>query len=226
MNRKYLSSTLSAVIFLPLTTPDGWHAVQYDRIPANAVRHSESGLQISVRESAGAFVHLLSTNTALTSLSVRGRFTGELRVPQGQQGTKKFDDYVLRLGLIEPGPRTLNALQRRTAPGWVRSLFQWLPAESGISRIHSFNLGNDAAQIGREVEHPASPFFHERIVAVPDADGRFAFTLKLPAPIPTIGIWIGSDGDDTRSSFNVTIEQVELQAESRSKSVFDAEGRP
>jgi len=47
------------------------------------------------------------------------------------------------------------------------------------------------------------------VVAVPDADGRFAFDVDTGG-IQTLAIWLSADGDDTQSSFTVRVERLEL----------------
>ncbi|MBU6402152.1 MAG: hypothetical protein KGS61_17675 [Verrucomicrobia bacterium] len=212
MKSQWPSSLLSALLVLPVTHPEGWHLLKFDRIPANQLSFTDKGLRIRVRNSAGPVVRMLAKRAVLDRVSVQGWYSGELHVPPGRQGEKHFDDYVLRLGLIEPGPHRLSAIQTRLAPQWIHTLQQMLPSDSGVRKIYCLDVGNDPARIGKEHDSASSPLFRERVVAVPDADGRFAFSVRLRHPTPTIGIWIGSDGDDSHSSFTVLLEKVELNA--------------
>ena len=52
----------------------------------------------------------------------------------------------------------------------------------------------------------------QTVVAVPDKAGHFEFTKHLPHPLKVIALWISSDGDDTHSSFSVTIKHLQLVA--------------
>lgn len=127
-----------------------------------------------------------------------------------RQGEEKLDDYVFRIGLAEPGERTLNFVQRQLAAAWVRKLFELAPQGTGISKIHFFNVGADRMHIGRQRQHPLSDLIIEKVVAVPRADGRFDFVHALDRPLETIAVWLSSDGDDTASKFTVLVEQIEL----------------
>lgn len=79
--------------------------------------------------------------------------------------------------------------------------------DSGISRIHFFNLGMDKARIGERRQHPLSDLIVEQIVAVPRPGGRFDFVHSLERPLQTIAVWLSADGDDSRSQFTVLVER-------------------
>jgi hypothetical protein len=151
-----------------------------------------------VDRSAMPVIYPLPAQVRVNVIRVRGRIEGSLRVSAERQGQEKFDDYAFRIGLVEPGERTLNALQRRTAAPWVRKLFELAPKGSGISQIHFFNVGTEKTQIGRRRQHLLSDLIVEKVVAVPRADGRFDFVHRLERPLETIAVWLSSDGDDVR----------------------------
>jgi hypothetical protein len=156
-------------------------------------------------------IYPLPSPMAVSTVRVRGRIEGTLRVPAERQGEAKFDDYAFRIGLVESGERTLNFVERQFAASWVRKLFELAPKGSGISHIHFFNLGTDRAQIGRERQHPLSDLILEKVVAVPAPDGRFELVHALNPPPQTLAIWLSSDGDDTGSRFTVLVEEIELR---------------
>jgi hypothetical protein len=147
----------------------------------------------------------------VSAVRVRGRIEGILGVPPERQGEAKFDDYTFRIGLVETGERTLNIFERQFAAAWVRKLFDLAPTGGGISHIHFYNLGTDRSQIGRERQHPLSDLILEKVVAVPEPDGRFELVHALNPPLQTIAVWLSSDGDDTGSKFTVLVEEIELR---------------
>ena len=196
---------------VPVRQADGWQLLRYRRIPPNEFQFASEGLEITIHSSAGPAIYPLKKPARIRAIRASGKIFGTLRVPAGKQGEKHFDDYALRLGLVEAGTRTLSFYERTTAPDWVRKLFSLAPKGAGISRVHFFNLGTDATQIGRERDHPTNQIIRERTVAVPGADGRFAFTYRLDRDIQTVAVWISCDGDDTRSDFKVTLEKLELE---------------
>jgi hypothetical protein len=202
---------LARSLVLPLGDPTNWQLLQYSRLPPHRVRFASAGLEIAVEGSAMPLIYVLPGRLRVGGIRVKGRVEGALQVAAGRQGEEKYDDYVFRIGLVEPGTRTLNFVQRQLAAAWVRKLFDLAPSGSGISGIHFFNVGAEKAQIGRHRRHPLSDLISETVVAVPRPDGRFDFMHSLDRPLDTLAVWLSSDGDDTGSKFTVLVEQIELR---------------
>lgn len=197
-------------VLVPLDQQARWQVLKYSRLPPHRIRFSSAGLEMAVDGSAMPLIYPLAERLRVRGIRVKGRVEGALRIPPGRQGEEKFDDYVFRIGLVEPGERTLNFVQRQLATAWVRKLFELAPSGTGISRIHFFNVGAEKAHIGRQREHPLSDLIVEKVVAVPQTDGRFDFAHTLERPLDTIAVWLSSDGDDTASQFTVLVERIEL----------------
>lgn len=195
---------------VPLSEQTDWQILQYSKLPPHRIRFSKDGLEMAVDGSAMPVIYPLPGPVRVKGIRVKGRIEGTLRVSAERQGEEKFDDYAFRVGLVEPGERTLNFVQRQLAARWVRKLFELAPKGSGISRIHFFNVGTDKTQIGRQRQHPISDLILEKVVAVPQPNGRFDFAHSLEPPLETIAVWLSSDGDDTGSKFTVLVEQIEL----------------
>ena len=196
---------------LPLKQTSGWQFLKYRKIPPDTFHCTSAGLVIGVTNSAAPAVFPLTNELRVIELRVRGKISGSLEVPPDKQGEKGFDDYTLRVGLVEPGPRTLSWWEKMTAADWVKKLFALAPPGMGIGKIHFFNVGTDPAQLGRNRMYSSDDLMEQTVVAVPDADGRFAFTNRFAAPLNVLAVWISSDGDDTHSSFAVTLNRVELE---------------
>ena len=196
---------------VPLTQTNGWQFLKYSNIPPNTFQGTQSGFRIGVAHSASPIVLPLPKSLSVAELKVRGQISGTLHIPPGRQGMKDFDDYTVRIGLVVPGARTLNWAERLIAADWVRKLYALAPNGTGISRIHFFNVGTETIQIGRTRIHPLSDLMQETVAAVPDAEGRFAFSKPFNNPLDVVAIWISCDGDDTQSSFTVTLDQIDLE---------------
>ncbi len=206
-----VASAQERAIVLPMTEQTAWQVLQYRSLPPHRIRFSPLGLEMTVDGSAMPVIYPLPTPVRAKSIHVKGRVEGTLRIPEGRQGEDKFDDYAFRIGLVEPGERTLNFVQRQLAPAWVRKLFELAPKGGGIARIHFFNVAMDKTRIGQRRHHPLSDLIVEQVVAVPRPDGRFDFAHPLDRPLETIAVWLSSDGDDTGSRFSVFIEHIELR---------------
>jgi hypothetical protein len=198
-------------VAVPLDDAAQWQVLQYSRIPPHKVQFAKAGLEMAVDRSAMPLVYPLPKPLAVKRIRVRGRVEGSLNIPAGRQGEEGYDDYVFRVGLVEPGNRTLGSIQRRFVADWVRKLYELAPPGGGISGIRFFNVGMD--QLGRSRQHPLSELIREEVVALARPDGRFDFEHALAQPLQTIAVWLSSDGDDTKSRFTVKVEAIELLAQ-------------
>mgnify|MGYP001172727006 CR=1 FL=1 len=198
-------------LLVPLDDAAKWQVLQFRRLPPHHIRFSKTGLEMIVAASAMPVIYPLPSPMSVSTVRVRGRIEGTLRVPPERQGEAHFDDYAFRIGLVEAGTRTLGFVERPFAAAWVRKLFDLAPKGSGISHIHFFNLGTDRSQIGRGRQHPLSDLILEKVVAVPAPDGRFELVHTLDPPLQTLAVWLSSDGDDTGSKFTVLVEEIELR---------------
>lgn len=195
---------------VPLTRTNDWQFLSYSKIPANIFRNTAAGLEIDVTNSAAPALFPIPRGHWVVELCAEGTISGFLRISPGTQGQKGFDDYTMRIGLVESGPRTLSWRERLSTPDWVRRLFALAPKGTGISKIHFFNIGTDLTQIGDSHMHELNRLMEQSVVAVPDSDGHFHFSHRFSTPMPVIAVWISSDGDDTKSSFAVTLTRLEL----------------
>lgn len=195
---------------LPLDRTNGWQFLKYRKIAPNSFRPTPAGLVIGVTNSAAPAVFPLTNRLQVVEVRVIGRISGSLKVSSGKQGQAGFDDYALRVGLVETGPLTLNWRERIVAADWVKRLFALAPHGAGIGGIQFFNVGTDAAQIGRSRKYVGNVPMEQTVEAVPDAKGNFSFTKRFKRPLNTIAVWISCDGDDTHSTFAVTLKSVDL----------------
>jgi hypothetical protein len=198
------------LLIVPLTMPAGWQTLAFRNIRPHAADFSPAGLTIDVRESAAPIIYPLPERTTVRVLQARGTVTGGLNVSADVQGQPGFDDFALRLGLVEAGGRRPGFFARLFAPAWLRTLFRLAPSGTGIERVRFFAVGTDRAQLGRQRRHPSSELLFETVVAVPDERGRFEMRVPLDPPPEVLAVWVSADGDDTRSTFSVRIEHLAL----------------
>jgi hypothetical protein len=196
---------------VPVDDESGWRLLSYRGRPNHQVRFDDSGLTIEVAASAGPILRVLPAPMRVTAVKARGAIRGRLDVTAERQGQPRFDDFALRVGLVEVGSRRPGFLERRVAPEWLRTLFDLAPPGTGVSGVRFFNLGVSPVQVGRHRRHPTSALVSETIVGAPAPDGRFQLELELEEDVRTAAIWIATDGDDTRSAFTVVLEHLELE---------------
>lgn len=203
--------TTTQTLRVPLNDERRCHALKYEKRTPHTLRFTESGLEISVRRSAMPLFCPLPQAVRVNSIHVKGRIVGGIEVTPEKQGKKGYDDYSLRVGLVEPGTTTLTARERQAATGWVKALFDLAPAGRGITKVHFLNLGVDRSEIGRTRQHPMSKLLEEEVVAAPQSDGSFDFVRVFNPSAEVCAIWISADGDDTKSSFQTIINQLDFE---------------
>ncbi|MEO0334878.1 MAG: hypothetical protein AAF202_00680 [Pseudomonadota bacterium] len=210
LKRRPLASLLFAMFALPMSDGKGWQNLQFSKIPSNKVGFAETGLSVEVKKSASPLIFPLKEPKKVSSVSIKGKVNRLIEFTEKIQGEKGADDYVLRLGFVIPGKKTLNWAQRQIAADWVLKLFSLAPKDSGVDHIYFLNLGQRDEDRGREREHPLSDLIKEKNEWVIKEAGAFELTAEFEKPKKVAAIWISIDGDDTKASFTTQIDSIVL----------------
>ncbi len=205
---------LLAVLAIPLDSQGPWEVEKYSRLPAHTVNFSPEGLRIQVKESASPLFYPLPPQTKALGFKVEGEFRGLPQFPAAAiQGEKGADDFALRVGFIVPGDKQLSGLKKLLAPEWIKNLYSKLPKGLGLDHVHFFNITQNPAQVNSSRTHPASELIQEEMIAVVTKPGPFQYEFTMKKPLAAAALWIGSDGDDTKSNFEVVISKLEIRTE-------------
>ncbi|MEC7276543.1 MAG: hypothetical protein VXV96_09495 [Bdellovibrionota bacterium] len=194
--------------------PKQWQQLEYKSIKANTIEVSNDRMRIKVSESASPLIYPFQKPRKLKSLTVKGKVIGKIKLKKMPQGTEGNDDFVFRVGLVTSGEKTLNFFQKAIAPKWIKELHSLSKGKAqGISRIHFYNVSSDQRILNQKRVHPLSDLIHESFHVLLQEEGSFSLNLKkedLPNE-EILALWISSDGDDTKSSFEVVIDHFMLQ---------------
>lgn len=202
----------SVGLFASLTQPSAWMALEFDGVPPNQFSYGTGELTIDVVCSGSPLVSVFPEEREIRKITVTGKIVGELNLEAGELWSKNHDDALLRFGLVEPGNTRLSPLQRIAAPAWIKALEKMFSEKmDGLGKIRCFHLMPDASLIGRSRTNPNAEIFMEQIQAAPEADGSFVLKVDFAdAPMKAAGLWMLADGDDTDSSFSVTITDIKI----------------
>ncbi|MEM9208763.1 MAG: hypothetical protein AAGA61_05925 [Pseudomonadota bacterium] len=208
------TTTEAAAVEIPVDDLDRWTVLSFNRIPPNTVTVEDGELVLAIDGSASPLVYKLDVPTSITGVNVIARWDGALDIPEGAtQGDENADDFVLKLGIVEAGERTLGFLQRSIAADWIKQLFKLAPKGTGVKRINFLSTTQDPALLGSQRTHPLSDLLYENRIRHLEMPGAFEMTHRFDAPVETLGLWISSDGDGTGSRFELRIERIELLTE-------------
>lgn len=93
----------------------------------------------------------------------------------------------------------------------MKRLFALASADAGISRVQFLSVAQSPSHVGFARQYPLSDLLYEHVVTSIDAEGRFAIDHSLERVTPVLALWHSSDGDDTSSTFSVTLDRIELE---------------
>jgi hypothetical protein len=212
----YSCASAALAISVPMQLDKNhWQNLEYNSIPANRVTTLVQGLQIEIDASASPLIYVFTETQTIKQISVKGMIGSLPVIPPGlKQGEKGADDFPFRLGLVLEGDKTLNFAQKLIAAQWVKILFGLAAKDTGIDHIMFLNLANPgfSPTSGTQREHhDGKGLFTETFVGWIAADQKFNFSYKLPMPKKVIALWISSDGDDTGSSYTLTVNSISYE---------------
>lgn len=205
---------MMGIFLIPTTKVDKWQIEKYSKIRSNEFSFSDDGLRVKVDQSASPFIYPIEKPIKVLGFKIQGEYFGLPKFNDlSKQGSKGFDDSVLRIGFIVPGEKTLNGIKKIFAPAWVQHLYARVPSGMGLGRIQFFSVTQNPEQLGTHRVHPLSELMEEDYFQLVSAPGKFEYTYPLKTPIQAVGLWISIDGDDTASKYELLIKNLSLDIE-------------
>lgn len=202
-------SALALAAVIPLSTPSEWQELTFKKIPANKVAYSEKGLFIQVQKSSSPLIHKLSEPLRVQAFKAKIKISGDLKT-----NVKKFpEDAYLRLGLVAPGERKMSMMERMIAPDWMKRLFRLAPSGQGVDKIYFFDLVDHGAPAFREFPGSKGLMFETLLQTRTPEQNEIEFQHELKTPIETVALWLSVDGDDSGSTYDLTIERLTLEGD-------------
>lgn len=192
---------------------NSWQSLTYKNIQANTVSQTENGFHIAINSSASPLIYVFDTPQSIKNVNVLGMMGKLPVIPEGIiQGDIGADDFPFRLGLVLAGDKTLNFAEKLIAPQWVKTLYALAPEGTGVDHIHFLNLANpDGALNWQQRNHPRSKgLFKETIIKQIAPETQFDLSYTLPQAAAVLALWISADGDDTKSSYALTLNSITL----------------
>ena len=211
MNLSIARKLVFAAILIPTQTPENWVQQFYSSIPKNEVDFSEHGMLVKVKNSASPIIFPFKEKARIEGFKISGEFMGLPKLADpSKQGDKGFDDFPLRIGFVVSGTNKLSGFQELVAKDWVRRLFSLAPEGEGVDKILFFNITQNVHRVGTKRLHPMSELIHETFIDSVTKKGHYNYSYTFKVPITVLAIWISIDGDDTKSTFDVLINSLEV----------------
>ncbi len=124
-------------------------------------------------------------------------------------------DAYFRLGLVQSGTKKLNWLEQKIAPEWLLQIQKIKGTEHGVEAVQFYSLVEGTEHLKWEKKTSGFGYLHESVVAAwpQDSDSfEFVYSFKKPQG-PIMALWLSSDGDDTKSTYEIRIKSIELLME-------------
>lgn len=196
---------------VPVDFDQSWVVESYRNIPSHQLSHSDQGGLIQVRKSASPLVYPFKNGLMIHGFEVQGELSGQVKLASEDiQGSAMADDFHFRFGLVKDGEQTLNFATKLLAPHWVKTLYALAPKEAGIEKVEFYNLSYDERIPWKTRAHPLSELLEENIAKTISKEGPFHLKVQFEKPMKIWGLWLSSDGDDTKASFDIRIDKIQL----------------
>lgn len=192
-----------------------WRQLQYSGVPANQVEFLDKGFVIRVDCSASPLIFPLKKSRVIREVMIEAQIEGSLKLGSELQGGKGADDFLLRVGLVYEGERRLNFLEKLWTPDWIAKLLNYVNGR-GLGSIEFYNVYSDVRLKGKARTHPESDLIKENFWKLNDSPkGTQPYSLNAAISFPeekkVMAFWLGSDGDDTQSRYDVKIHSLKVR---------------
>jgi len=193
---------------------ENWKVIEYNKNKPNDVDFSQNEVNIKVDNSAGSIIHTFKKPLNLKKLRLRITHRGNLNLLNKKQGEKETDDYLLRVGIVYQGERTLSSFEKIFAADWLINIFESAPKGSGISSIEFYNIVSDNRLYKKSRKSSSSDYMNEHFSHLSlEKNSQIDMNISLEIKKPIIGIWLCFDGDSTQSQFSLNLKGLTLLSE-------------
>jgi len=197
-------------ILIPLNSnvPE-WKALSFSKMKTNETSFSQEGLKIEVNQSSSPLFYKFSKPTQIVGFSVTGHLSGLPEINRLKEGDSENDDFSLRVGFVETNSRRPNWIERLWISDWINELLNLFP-EQGLNKVRFFTL-SQIKNPGTFRVHPKNDSMEETVFLKKEQPGSFSIDYQLPKPIPASALWLQPDGDDSKSTFVLTLSHLVIQ---------------
>jgi len=204
-------SRLLATLAIPLAVDSGWQPLKYKRYAPSECRPEDGAIHMKLKNSSCALFYPLPSMTHVTGFELKATLKGALKPMKDRFPL----DAYLRVGLLAQGERRLKWAEKQKTAEWVRKLFQFMPKDSGFDKVYFFNTidRHDAMLAERSTPDSYDLLWEKNIALREPNQESLNIRYELPKPMDILGVWLGADGDDSRSTFEVDVHTLDLNAD-------------
>ena len=143
---------------------------------------------------------------AISKLRVSWKMNGFVKGASSEtEKIKEGDDFPLRIGLMIKGSKPIVPF---FAPAWAKALGDLMVLPS--NHMVYFVLGAKSSP-GEIWKSPFSNSIETRAVQSIQNDSGWSIADQTFSPIEVVGLWIMGDGDNTKSVFSASVNELVLE---------------
>ena len=190
-----------------LLQADNLTHIQFRKIKANRITYQKQKLQIDVDDSASILMLPFEAVEPVSKVSFEWRNEGRPLVKDSQHELERSgDDAVFKLGLLlKSDDNAINPF----VPPWLKQVRELLtfPSEEMVYLVVDARHTSGQRWI--------SPY-NQRITMISvasreDESGWRQASYQFEQPQDVVALWLMADGDNTHSTFNVSIKNIVLE---------------
>lgn len=192
-------SILFSVLIIPMD-PAKWLDLKYSKLKKNDVKFSKE-LSISVDQSASPLFYVFDKSKSISNIEVEGSINIDEEIKEN------IDDRYFQIGLIYEGDYKPNSFVKIFLPEWMKTLIK-VGKGKGLGSVHFYGIGGDK-KVKQKVRDLKLIF--ENVVSI-NKDGSFKFSKTLSKKDKVLGLWLRSDGDESKAKFQTIIKSIKLES--------------
>lgn len=185
---------------------DDFHHITFEKIAATKYSEKEGVITAEVASSSSFLLKPLPAIKRIRKVQWRWKVVGDFKIKSFDQlKTKAGDDAVLRLGLIKSGDAPMVTF---FAPAWINAIQSHMKLSG--SEMQYLVVGGPAAPGATWVSPYTGSMNMRQVESATEADGWNLAQYTFAEPFKVVGLWLMADGDGTKSSFVVSVKDLEV----------------
>ena len=183
-----------------------FHHITFDKIPTTKYSEKEGVITAEVASSSSFLLRPFPAIKLIRKVQWRWKVVGDFKVRSiDDLKSKSGDDAVLRVGLIKSGDAPMVPF---FAPAWIKAIQSHMKLPG--TEMQYLVAGGPAAAGATWVSPYSSSMNLRQVESTTEVDGWNFAQHTFPVPIKVVGLWLMSDGDGTKSSFVVSLKDLEV----------------
>lgn len=198
--RTTCKNVLFSIILIPVTNTGIFFDLEYSKLTPNKVL-IEKDITVQVASSASPLFVKIDPARPIKEIKASGVISIQEKITLNQE------DSYFQLGVIYQGDYRPNFITKKFLPEWLLKVLD-MNKDVGIGQIDFHEASYPGEEVDREdsIRSIKMTFKTQGMV---DSNGKFQLSIK-PRKENIIGLWLRSDGDDSKAKFSVKVTSLIL----------------